>query len=329
MYDIQIVGHVCVDLTPLLPAEPNVAPGVLTEVGPMQITIGGAVGNSARTVKALGRRAVLAAAVGADELGRLLQNSLEAEMPGAVFLEQTSAATSFSVVLAPPGGDRSFWHHTGANDDFDGSCPLLPSPMLHFGYPTLCPGMTAEAGRPTVELFSRAHAQGSATSLDLAYCADNSVLRGYDWDAFFHNVLPHTDVFCPSWDDVTSARSLSVGVDATAVSLAAEEFLAMGAGVVLLTMGDQGSYLATGDQDALSGLAEALGVCADAWSGVREWIPAAPVDRFVSSNGAGDTFKAAFLLAAQGAATPGAAAREAAGVVARHISALPLLEGGP
>lgn len=327
-YDIQIVGHVCVDLTPQLAGEANTTPGVLTEVGPMQITIGGAVGNSARAVKALGRRAAVAAAVGADELGRLLQAALEVDMPGSVFLKQTSAATSYSVVLAPPGGDRSFWHHTGANDEFDGSCPLLPSPIVHFGYPTLCPGMTAEAGRPTTELFRRAHAQGSATSLDLAYCANNSPLRGYDWDGFFRNVLPHTDVFCPSWDDVTSARSLPAAFEASAVSSAAEEFLRMGAGVVLITLGEKGSYLATGEGGALRRVVDALGVSPDSWSGVREWIPAAPVERFVSSNGAGDTFKAAFLLAAQGAATPVAAARQAAFVVSRKIGALPLLEAG-
>ncbi len=327
MYDIQIVGHVCVDLTPRLPGEASISPGVLTEVGPMDITIGGAVGNSARAVKALGRRAAVAAAVGADELGRLLQAALEADMPGAVFLEQTSEATSYSVVLAPPGGDRSFWHHTGANVEFDGSCVLVPSPVVHFGYPTLCPGMTTQSGRPTVELFRRAHAQGSATSLDLAYCAKNSALRRYDWDAFFRTVLPHTDVFCPSWDDVTSARSQPAGFETSAVSSVAEEFLGMGASVVLITLGEEGSYLATGNADALQRVASALGVSADAWADVRERIPSATVERFVSSNGAGDTFKAAFLLAAQGAASPGAAARRAALVVARMISALPLLEG--
>lgn len=328
VYDIQIVGHVCVDLAPSLPGEANVTPGALTEVGPIQITIGGAVGNGATAAKALGRRAAVAAAVGIDELGRLLQASLEGDMPRSVFLEETSAATSYSVVVAPPGGDRSFWHHTGANDEFDGTCPLLPSPMVHFGYPTLCPGMTAEAGRPTVELFRRAHAQGSATSLDLAYCADNSTLRRYDWDAFFRSVLPQTDVFCPSWDDVTSARSLPAGFEASAVTSAADEFLGMGAGVVLITLGEQGSYLATGDDDAVRGLANALGVAVGSWSEIREWIPAAPVERFVSSNGAGDTFKTAFLLSAQGAASPVAAAKEAARIVARKISGRPLLENG-
>lgn len=328
VYDIQIVGHVCVDLTPSLTGEANITQGVLSEVGPMQITIGGAVGNGATAAKALGRRAALAAAVGTDELGRLLQASLERDMPRSVLLEQTTAATSYSVVVAPPGGDRSFWHHTGANDEFDGSCPLLPSPMVHFGYPTLCPRMTAEAGRPTVELFHRAHAQRSATSLDLAYCADNSPLRTYDWEAFFRTVLPHTDVFCPSWDDVTSARSLPVGFEASAVASAAEEFLGMGAGVVLITLGEQGSYLATSDADALHVLADALDVAVDSWSNVREWIPAAPVERFSSSNGAGDTFKAAFLLAAQGSASPVAAARDAARIVARKIGGLPLLGDG-
>lgn len=324
MIDIQLVGHACVDLEPALPGEPDTTPGILSEVGPLRITIGGAVANCARAAKALGKRPALSAAIGRDELGGLLRASLERDYPDAVLLMETEAATSYSVVVAPPGKDRNFWHHTGANDEFDGTCALVPAPVVHFGYPTLCPGMTVDGGRPTVDLFTRARAQGSATSLDLAYCAENSPLRSYDWNGYFEAVLPVTDVFCPSWDDVTSAWGQPANQSREAVAVAAEEFLEMGAGLVCVTLGEEGSYIATGTEDALAHAASALGVSAAGWAGVREWIPAAPVRRFVSSNGAGDTFKAAFLLAAQGAASPVDAAREAATVVARRIAGDPL-----
>lgn len=325
MTDIHIVGHVCVDLAPALRGVPDITPGVLTEVGPMGIHIGGVVGNGARTALGMGHTAALAATVGDDELGALCRSSLEQTHPGTVVFDSSEHnATSYSVVVQPPGEDRSFWHHTGANDDFDGTCELVGASVVHFGYPTLVPGMTRDGGRPTIDVFRRARSQGSATSLDLAYCAENSSLRSYDWDGYFANVLPITDVFCPSWDDITSARGQSGNWVRGHVEAAAAEFLQMGAAVILLTVGEAGCYLATGSAERLAHFARAVGADPGRWSGCSEWIPAAPVERFVSSNGAGDTFKVAFLLSALSAADAASAARHAATVVARHIGGLPL-----
>lgn len=327
MFDIQIVGHVCVDLTPEIPGRPDTTPGVLTEVGPMSIGIGGAVGNGARVAQGMGHSAAVAATVGRDELGALCRASLEADQPGSVVLGESSTnATSYSIVVQTADTDRSFWHHTGANDDFDGTCELAVVPIVHFGYPTLVPAMTLAGGRPTVDLFRRARRQGTATSLDLAYCAENSPLRRYDWEEYFRNVLPVTDVFCPSWDDLTSARNQCAELVPGRVEEAADEFLRLGAGVVLITAGESGSYLATGTRERLGHLADAVGGDAGRWAGAAEWIPAAPVEHFVSSNGAGDTYKVAFLLSALTAHDAISAARRAATVVARHIGGLPLRE---
>ncbi len=324
--EIHLVGHVCVDLTPTMGGPLDTTPGVLTEVGPMVIQVGGAVGNGARVAHELGRMVAVAATVGQDELGDLCRSVLSATYSGAVSLTETTInATSYSVVVQPPGADRSFWHHTGANDDFNGTCELVEAPIVHFGYPTLVPGMTTDAGRPTVELFRRAHDQGSVTSLDLAYCAQNSPLRRYDWDGYFTNVLPVTDVFCPSWDDITSARSQPPVLDHAGVEQAAAEFLGKGAAIVLITAGEDGSYLATSSAQRMEHLARTTRIDAAQNTDVSEWISAAPIERFVTSNGAGDTFKVAFLLSLLDTNNPRVAAREAALVVSRHISGLPLV----
>lgn len=326
MIDIQSVGHVCVDLTPSLPGAPVTTPGVLAEVGPMGIRLGGAVANTARAITALGRTAAAAVTVGQDLLGDVCASMLEQHLPGATVVQRSpDHATSYSVVVSPPQGDRTFWHHTGANDAFDGTCDLLGATYVHFGYPALAPGMTRDGGRPTVDLFRRAREQGSATSLDLAYCAENSPLRSYDWSSYFGNVLPHTDVFCPSWDDIISAlRTYEDTADG--VVAAADDFLQLGAGLVLITMGERGSYLATGTGKALEHLASVVGADASQWAGQRAWVPASTVEEVVSTNAAGDTFKAAFLLASTTCATPEEATRVAAHVVSRHIAGLPLLE---
>ncbi len=328
-HDIQIVGHVCVDLTPAMRGRMNTEPGTLTEVGAMGIRIGGAVGNGLRAATALRRRVAVAATVGSDELGALCRAGLEARIGGSDILlsESSRSATSYSVVLERANVDRTFWHHTGANDDFDGSCDLVGARFLHYGYPMLTPAMTRESGRPTVELFARARQQGSATSLDLAYSAENSSLRGYDWDEYFRRVLPWTDVFCPSWDDITSAHGHPDVFNPGQVERAANDFLDRGAGVVLITAGASGSYVATGQPKKLARLALASGIDPEACSNTRAWIPAAPVERFVSSNGAGDTFKVAFLLSLLTEPDVVDAAGRAAAIVARHISDLPLSDG--
>lgn len=324
--ELQLVGHVCVDIAPGIDAPVSLEPGVLSEIGAPRISVGGAVGNGARAAHGLGRRFAVACRIGADQLGELCAAVLDEHVAGDLVLTRSdTAATSYSVVVQPPDRDRSIWHHTGANDEFDGTCDLVGAPIVHFGYPTLCPAMTADGGAPTVALFERAHADGSATSLDLSYCAENSPLRGYDWDGYFQAVLPHSDVFCPSWDDVVSARGGSEEPTVEAVEAEAQRFLDLGAAVVLLTLGEKGSYLATGPAERTRRIAAAAGADAEAWAEHRAWIDPAPLRRFVSSNGAGDTFKVAFLAAVIDGLGPVEAARFAADVVGRAIQGDPLV----
>lgn len=326
MPDVQIVGHVCMDLTPRLPGPADTTPGVLTEVGPMGLSVGGAVANGGRAALALGHSAALAGMVGQDELGTLCRDMLERDFPGNVSITVTSErSTSYSVVVQPPDTDRNFWHHTGSNDVFRGECTLFDAPVVHFGYPTLVPGMMDEGGQPTIDLFSRARSRGSATSLDLAFCAENSPLRSADWEGYFANVLPLTDVFCPSWDDITSSRGQPTGFDAAAIEDCARQFIAMGAGLVLISAGHHGSHLAIAPGQQLRTLAPLLGGQVGEWAGTSHWIPAVPPTRLVSTNGAGDTFKVAFLLYCRALQDPVSAARAAARAVSRWISNEPLV----
>lgn len=323
--ELHLVGHVCLDIAPGMTGPVTMEPGALSQVGAPGITVGGAVGNGARAVAGLGRSAVLTGMVGDDAFGSVCRETLEALLPGGVRLgTSASSATSYSVVIQPPASDRSFWHHTGANDDFDGTIDLVGAPILHFGYPTLVPTMTRDGGTPTVDLFSRVTAQGSATSLDLSYCAENSPLRHYDWGGYFRAVLPLTDVFCPSWDDLVSAGCGGSGRRPHAVVAAAERFLGEGAGIVLLSLGEDGAYLATAGEDRLERFCTAVGGDADSWAGIRQWIPAAPVDRFVTANGAGDVFNVAFLLGALDGLGGIDAATRAAEVASRAIGGRPL-----
>ncbi|NHB84551.1 hypothetical protein G7085_07820 [Tessaracoccus sp. HDW20] len=135
-----------------------------------------------------------------------MRAALEELAPGRVSLSRSdTAATSYSVVVQPPTA-------TAASGTTPAPTTSSTAPATWWGVARALrvpdPRARHDGGPrgPTVALFERAHAQGSATSLDLSFCADNSPLRGYDWEGYLAAVLPHTDVFCPSWDDLTSAR---------------------------------------------------------------------------------------------------------------------------
>lgn len=348
MVSIHVLGHVCVDLTPELHSDHFAIPGELTEVGALNIRTGGTVSNCARTIKALNCEVYLSGRVGNDRLGAICRALLEDEHPGTVDLHiDPQAATSYSIVIHPPTTDRSFLHHTGANDFFDGNAPLIPHSIVHFGYPTLCPAMCADDGAPIVDLFTRAHEGGSATSLDLAYLAQNSPLRALNWSRLFTHVLPHTDVFCPSWDDLVSClpgTPTEPGMEEIAAM--AQRFIDAGASIVLITLGKDGSFLRTGSVEAFTPLEALCGIDAEAWaqasihrkatnlasmtsseatlSGTTPQADAAQVPSTLDTNGAGDTFKAAFLVALTRACGPHNALAFASNVVARKLLRLPL-----
>lgn len=323
---IHVAGHVCVDLVPTLNSAAVVRPGELTEVGPMAISLGGVVGNCGRVLAQLGAAVRLSACVGQDALGLLCRTSLEDRHPGRVHLTTAAGrSTSYSVVIQPPGTDRSFWHHTGANDAFDGEqCQLHDEQLLHLGYPTLMPALCTDHGSPIIRLFGRARAAGCATSLDLAFLAPNSPLRILDWGRLLANVLPWCDVFCPSWEDVASITGLPSAFQAGLVESWAQRFVDAGAAIVLITAGEHGAYLCSSSRVGLAHLATACPIDVPTWANQAGWIEPPAVEEIITTNAAGDTFKAAFLLGIARGGSVGQTAALARTAVADQLSGRPL-----
>ena len=58
--------------------------------------------------------------------------------------------TSYTIVISPPGHDRSFLHCPGANETFTAADvpyeQLAGVRLFHFGYPPLMPRMYADGG---------------------------------------------------------------------------------------------------------------------------------------------------------------------------------------
>ncbi len=319
MAGVAVVGHLCVDLTPQLLGPPVVEPGVLAQLGPAVLGLGGVVANTGRTLAALGVPVVGWAAIGGDEFGRLTAGML-AGVRGFDFRPQVvDLASSYTIVVEPPGVDRTFWHHPGANAglrldrvDLDGI------DLVHFGYPSLMPGVCADSGAALGAFLATAAAGGIVTSLDLSWVDPLTPAGTVDWTGFLQRVLPSTDVVTPSWDDLASALHLGGSYTPERGRALVEQLLGMGAGVGRRPAGPAGGLLGGADADRLRRLTRyPLDVAA--WAGARLAAPAAPLARVGTTTGAGDAATAGLLAGLREGRAPqdalDLATRVAAGVI--------------
>ena len=315
-----VAGHLCLDLLPTFDGAPGLAEGALYPVGPMAVRLGGCVATTGRTLAALGVSSALAAAVGDDRLAALMR-SLLAELGLPTRLVEVPGSTSYSVVLQPPGRDRTFWHHTGANDHFDGvGLDLEGIDLLHLGYPNLLPALLPDDGMPLRPLLMRARSGGATTSVDLAVCAPDAV--GPDWERVLANVLPLTDVLTPSLDDLNSALGWGLPPTLDSLAEATERLVALGAGIVVVSGGAAGLHVRTAAPERVADVGAALGHGIPA--GVSAFVPAPTVERVATTTGAGDVATAGFLAALVHGGTPAEAAEAAVQVAVAHVEGRPV-----
>ncbi len=324
MGSVVVAGHVCVDLIPKIPKTVAVSrPGELLEVGALAVGAGGCVANTGGDLAELGALVDVVGDAGDDELGALLLDLLRARGTQTDQIRlRPGRSTSYSLVFEPGGQDRSFWHHVGANAEFDGAAvDVSGARLLHVGYPSLLPALTAGGGAALVALLERARAAGITTSLDLAVIDPASPAAREDWPALLERVLPLVDVLSPSIDDVRTALGLETG-DLREV---ARLLLELGAGVVMLTAGAAGLQLSTGDAARLEGAGALLG---RAWSGQEHFTPPPPSE-VRTTLGAGDAATAGLLYALLEGLGPREAVEMAARTAAARVSGAPLTRALP
>ena len=314
-------GHVCLDITPAIPDTGArrigdwLRPGKLIDIGQAVVSPGGSVTNTGLCMKKLGIDVSLMGKIGEDELGGMLASIFEGFGVKDSLIRQAGVTTSYTVILAVPGLDRIFLHHSGANHEF--YADDVPweaagdAALIHFGYPTVMRSMYENDGEELIKLMRRAHAAGMATSLDMSSIDPDSEAGHVDWARLLERVLPEVDFFEPSveelcfmldretldqWQrraagsDVCEAQDLEADI----VPLA-EKCMALGCRVLMLKCGAPGLYFRSQAAEKLRGMPARLGLDAEAWGGraffERSYLP----DRVVSGTGAGDTSIGAFL----------------------------------
>lgn len=302
MFQAAVVGHLCVDFSPTLDRRIEPVPGQLLQVGPLGVRPGGCVANTGLTLRQLGADVALAATIGDDELGRLLEELLRAELAeldsattATVQLQRIPGeTTSYSIVLQAPDTDRILLHHVGANRRFDGSAvDLAGTDLLHVGYPPLLPNLAMGDALP--RLLQRATARGATTSLDLAVIDPKSDVGGIDWPAWLARVLPAVGVFSPSLDDLASVYGRPFDNEPEVAAELAGALVEQGAAIVAITCGQRGIVLRSADLDRLGRAGRVIEALDPCWAGRELWVPALAT-QVTATNGAGDAATAGLLF---------------------------------
>lgn len=300
-FDAVVAGYLGVDLAPGFAGGEAAAlgqllrPGKLVEVGPLEISPGGVVANTGLAMARFGMRVALMGLVGQDPLGELLLGLLEGRGATLDVRRTEVAGTAYGIVIAPPGTDRVFLECPGCNatfgaDDIDYEA-VAKSRLFHFGYPPLMERFFADDGAELEAMFRRVKGLGVMTSLDMTLPDPQGPAGQVNWERLLAWVLPLVDIFTPSveellymlapgeWERLTGEGDAADLIPERRVEELAAQTAALGAGTVLLKIGQRGALLRTSEGQ------------------VR--LEASPIepDRVCNACGAGDAAVAGFLTA--------------------------------
>lgn len=320
---IVVAGHICVDITPVFPEGKTrplseiLVPGKLIHMNSVTVHTGGVVANTGLSLKKLGADVRLAGKIGDDAFGGLVREILRKYDADEDVLIDASDATSYSVVLAPPGIDRIFLHDPGANDSF--CADDLPDSLLedaalfHFGYPPIMRKMYENDGAELVKVLRKAREKGLAVSLDLSAVDPKSDAGKADWGKILANALPYVDFFVPSveelcfmldrpryeaWMERADGKDVTEILDVEKdIRPLAEKAMGLGTKVLLLKCGAPGLYYCTAGKEMVGRIPEGISLKAEDWCKKEGFVESFVPERVRSGTGAGDSSIAAFLYA--------------------------------
>lgn len=311
---VVVAGHCCLDVIPDMSAHSPgttdlVRPGRLIEVGAATLAPGGVVSNAGLSLHRLGIPVRLTGKIGDDLFGDALERELRTVAPETVegMIRAEGASTSYTLVVSPPGVDRIFFHHPGANDDFAPGeidpAGLGRAPLFQFGYPPIMAATYADGGTALAALFDRIRSRSIPVSLDMAHPDPESPAGRVDWTAWLGEVLPRVDVFAPSFEELLFMldrdryRTLATeSGDRSMLQAASPEVLGrlsrraheLGARLVFVKLGHHGLYLhAPTDREKLDLMAERWSLDPRLWED-RQMLRACFDADTVGTTGAGD-----------------------------------------
>ena len=315
--EVIVAGHICIDIIPAfedsaVPLELLLQPGKLTKVGPAVLSTGGAVSNTGLALHRLGVPVKLMGKISDDFFGQAVRTVLTSHAATLAdsLIVSSDDASSYTLVINPPGVDRIFLHCPGANDTFGVADialdALAPAKIFHFGYPPLMRRMFLDQGAELATLMLGVKQAGLITSLDMAQPDPASEAGRVDWLAVLERTLPFVDIFAPSLDetlfmldrprfDLLRTGQAGSQSDGSLLRNVGQRLLDLGAAIVALKLGNQGLYLRTAaNPERMAALSGLLPADLTGWLD-RELFTTCFRAREVGTTGAGDCTIAGLL----------------------------------
>lgn len=238
--------------------------GKLIIVESMEFHPGGCATNTSLAYAKLGGKVRLIGLIGEDFIGETVLQLLTRSgvITDRIFSE--TSTTAVTVVLVSLDGERTFIYYPGANFYLShlnvDSEIFLKTKIVHFADTFLLPELD---GTGTNLLLSKAKKNGIVTSIDTSWDIKNR------WLGLLGNNLPLVDFF---FCNLTEAQAMTGHENEEDASKALLEY---GPNMVIIKMGEKGSFIQTNDFSLR--------------------IPAYNVE-VVDTTGAGDCYVAAFLF---------------------------------
>ncbi len=318
MSDVVVAGHICLDVIPAFFNQQKTmselfVPGKLINMDKVKISTGGPVSNTGIAMSILGADVSLMGKTGDDMFGTVMLKELSKTGHDKGMIVAEGENTAYTVVIVPPGYDRIFLHHTGANDTFcadDINYDLVAQAKLfHFGYPPLMKKMYEDDGKELVEIFKRVKALGVTTSLDMSIPDSSSASGKANWEKILTNLLPYVDIYVPSVEEtmymidrdefdalnaMADGSDVLLNLDINKLQGLGEKLINMGAKVAVIKCGVKGYYIRTND---LEGMGKAKPADMENWKNRELFEESFHVEKVAAATGSGDSSIAGFLTA--------------------------------
>lgn len=231
---IAIAGSMVFDMVKNIETYPEM--GMLSQISEISYGVGGCPPNVGINLAKIDRRVPLAVLgkVGTDENGKYIVSQLQKygiDVSGICYT--STAPTSFTDVMSVPFGERTFFHKSGANEEF---CPedidiaSLNCSLLHIGYILMLKQFDAEDkqyGTVMARFLREVQKSGIKTSVDVVSDSsgafDKKVLPAL---RYCNYVIINEIECCGIWK--LDARTPGGAIDAKNVRLAMEKCIEAG-----------------------------------------------------------------------------------------------------
>ena len=303
-----VAGLLCLDIIPEIDHHFELIPGHLFEVGAPLMATGGAVSNTGITMHILGTPTKLMGKLGDDDFGRTVMNTIKSRDPSLVEGMHLfkGCATSYTLVINIPGTDRIFLHCPGGNATFSTDDlnmeELKQAQLFHFGYPCFMANAYKNEGAELIRMYKTVHDMGITTSMDPGMPDPHGPAGKVDWRTLLSKVLPYTDVFMPSADELLYMLMPDRFGDGDNIGIKelekmGDELIGYGAAVVAIKLGQRGMYIQTAAAERFATMGAGAPSCVADWAARRMLFPTFNPDKFMGATGAGDSSIGGFLCA--------------------------------